>query len=73
MFLSNLHRIKDISVGIINLLTLVNIPGSHHPHGELYHVVAGGGGGEADGPGDARLAGVVHHGCQGEHQLNLIL
>ena len=70
MLLSHLNRVQDVNVGVVDLFALGQTLGGNHPHLELHHVlvVVGDGG---DGAGDAGLARVVHHGSQGEHQLNL--
>ena len=65
VLLPHLHRVQDVDVGVVDLVTRGHGLGGHHPHPELHHVLGGGDGG--DGPGDAGLARVVHHGCQGEH------
>ena len=68
MLYSDLDRVEDVYVWVVDLLARRQGPGGHHPHREGE---AGAGGGGGDAAADAGLARVVHHRSQGEHQLDL--
>lgn len=59
------HRVQNVDVGIEDLISFSQAPGSSDGHLESGCVRL------VDGSVDGGLAGVVHHGGQGEHQVYL--